>query len=207
MNASERWAQEFVKGLECVKCRTKENLTLYGYDRKPIDASTLTLEQLHHRVPRMDVWCTKCQPKINRLVQGKPRQEHKNLAARIADLAIQSGREATNDIYVREDGGHVTRSEIINHAKGRTCQHCGRDFPLSVLDFHNIRGGGRRKNISSLNYSHWSIDEIIEEIENCVVVCANCRRFIECEGEPSPTETVRFDDAFWKSLYAKQRQF
>lgn len=54
------------------------------------------------------------------------------------------------------------------------CQDCKEDYPYWVLELDHARGD-KVANISKMTATS-SLKQIIEEIEKCDVVCANCHR-------------------------------
>jgi hypothetical protein len=65
----------------------------------------------------------------------------------------------------------------INEAGGR-CMICGYSSHPGVLDFHHIDPNSKLFGISSGGFSR-SWEDIKNEIQKCVLVCANCHREIE----------------------------
>ena len=61
--------------------------------------------------------------------------------------------------------------------KGGKCQICGYCKCIGALDFHHIGEGSKSFDLSSRGLTRsWS--RIKEEIDKCVLVCANCHREI-----------------------------
>jgi hypothetical protein len=56
---------------------------------------------------------------------------------------------------------------------GGKCNKCGRVFPNCVYDFHHIRD--KSFGISN-QLTNRSEKELLEEIDKCVLLCANCHR-------------------------------
>lgn len=61
---------------------------------------------------------------------------------------------------------------IVIQAKSKSCVDCGRSYPPYVMDFDHRED--KKFNIASWR-SH-SLQEILQEIAKCDVVCANCHR-------------------------------
>lgn len=55
------------------------------------------------------------------------------------------------------------------------CKNCPENHP-SCIDFHHREGEEKEKNISKLVHGGYSIKRILEEINKCDVLCANCHR-------------------------------
>ena len=57
---------------------------------------------------------------------------------------------------------------------GGCCQHCGYDKCYAALEFHHID-----PTIKDVNYSTmrgWTFSRIKKELDNCILLCANCHR-------------------------------
>ena len=70
------------------------------------------------------------------------------------------------------------RKKAVEYA-GNKCAHCGGTFPVPVYDFHHIdedRENDRSRCISIMcrNSRPWEV--IKEEIDKCILLCANCHR-------------------------------
>lgn len=80
------------------------------------------------------------------------------------------------------------RKTIINRAKDRPCMDCGVRYPPYVMDFDHRPGTLKRFGIS--NALRFSIAEVIEEIDKCDLVCANCHRVrtYHRSSDMSPTD-------------------
>lgn len=63
---------------------------------------------------------------------------------------------------------------IKNH--GNACSVCGYNKCIDALEFHHI--DPRTKNFSISNTGNHGIDDLIQEAEKCIIVCANCHREI-----------------------------
>lgn len=62
--------------------------------------------------------------------------------------------------------------ELKSHLK---CAKCGESRGY-VLDFHHINPEEKTANISRLTSNTSNISRVYEEIQKCVVLCANCHR-------------------------------
>ena len=66
------------------------------------------------------------------------------------------------------------RLMAVQHAGGR-CSRCGYDKCVEALEFHHLDSSQKDFGISSRGYTRsWA--RVREEIEKCVLVCANCHR-------------------------------
>jgi hypothetical protein len=63
----------------------------------------------------------------------------------------------------------------LNELKNHPCEDCERKFPPECMDFDHRQGEKKSFNIGSKLPSR-SKERILEEIEKCDLVCANCHR-------------------------------
>lgn len=57
---------------------------------------------------------------------------------------------------------------------GGCCQYCGYDKCSSALEFHHI--DPTTKDVNFSNMRRWNFNRIKKELDNCVLLCANCHR-------------------------------
>ncbi len=72
--------------------------------------------------------------------------------------------------------------------KGSRCEHCGYDRCMEALEFHHLASARKDFGISSKGYTR-SWEKIREELDKCVLLCANCHREVHSSLQP-PQETV-----------------
>jgi len=74
------------------------------------------------------------------------------------------------------------KKRYILSKKQGPCEDCGGSFPDCCMDFHHedeeLKDGAlRNAKQSMLVYlSRWSLERIDQELDKCVVLCANCHR-------------------------------
>ena len=51
---------------------------------------------------------------------------------------------------------------------------CGEKFPSVAMDFHHL--DENKKDPGFANLKTWSMKRINEELDKCIVLCANCHR-------------------------------
>jgi len=73
-------------------------------------------------------------------------------------------------------------------SKGGKCQICGYNKCPAALDLHHIRGQ-KSFSISHKGYTR-SWQKVREEIDKCVLVCANCHREVEVGFTQLPKEIL-----------------
>jgi len=72
--------------------------------------------------------------------------------------------------------------------KGGKCAICGYDRCLEALEFHHLDSEGKDFGISDKGYTR-SWKKVKEELDKCVMLCANCHREVHA-GLQLPRETV-----------------
>jgi hypothetical protein len=65
--------------------------------------------------------------------------------------------------------------ELVQNAKNKPCQDCGKEYPYYVMDLDHVRGD-KRFNLSIAASKMRSLKSVQEEIDKCDVVCSNCHR-------------------------------
>lgn len=77
------------------------------------------------------------------------------------------------------------KSKAIEY-KGGKCNVCGYDKTPSALEFHHINPFSKEKEPHLLNSMSW--DKQKEELDKCILLCANCHREVH--------DRLRVDDKF-----------
>lgn len=78
--------------------------------------------------------------------------------------------------------------EMAIEYKGGKCSICGYDQCKEALEFHHLESSDKDFGISSKGYTR-SWRKISEELDKCIIVCANCHREIHARLQ-LPRETV-----------------
>jgi hypothetical protein len=60
--------------------------------------------------------------------------------------------------------------------EGRPCTDCGRTYPPYVMEWDHLPGAVKRLVVADTRRAAFSKKRILEELENCELVCANCHR-------------------------------
>lgn len=66
--------------------------------------------------------------------------------------------------------------KIITEKKEVPCHDCGQNYPSYVMDFDHRNGEEKEFNVSHARAGGKTIEQLLEEINKCDVVCANCHR-------------------------------
>jgi len=65
--------------------------------------------------------------------------------------------------------------EMAIKYKGDKCVFCGYNKCIHALEFHHIEKNGKDFGISEKGYTR-SWEKVKEELDKCILVCANCHR-------------------------------
>lgn len=80
---------------------------------------------------------------------------------------LECRAESTKKIY------NYKKQKAVNHLGGK-CSKCGYNKCLNALDFHHL--DPLKKDIAPAKVLSRSWDNILKEINKCIVLCANCHR-------------------------------
>ncbi len=82
---------------------------------------------------------------------------------------------------------HARRKKIRRMSveyKGGRCEICGYDRCIEALDFHHRDTVGKDFSISSKGYTR-SWKRVMEELDKCMILCANCHRELHAQVSSS----------------------
>lgn len=71
------------------------------------------------------------------------------------------------------------KAKISEIKKNQGCENCGYDKHSSALVFHHENPEEKEAGISTMVVKHRSMEDILNEIEKCFVLCSNCHRVLE----------------------------
>ena len=80
-----------------------------------------------------------------------------------------------NDYRKQKERALKRKIELIEY-KGGKCIKCGYDKNISALDFHHIDKETKEFELDARKLSNTHINKLKEEVEKCVLLCANCHR-------------------------------
>lgn len=69
----------------------------------------------------------------------------------------------------------VAKEYVWNYLLAHPCTECGESDPR-LLEFHHLDATTKEYNVSELVNGRYSLERIQQEINKCVVLCANCHR-------------------------------
>jgi hypothetical protein len=68
--------------------------------------------------------------------------------------------------------------------KGGRCEQCGYNRCIDALEFHHANSSGKDFSISEKGYTRsWS--KVKEELDKCMLLCANCHRELHAQRAAS----------------------
>ena len=68
------------------------------------------------------------------------------------------------------------KKQIVQDIKSQyTCAKCG-DSRGYVLDFHHINPEEKEQTIARMTSNNYQLNKVYNEIQKCIVLCANCHR-------------------------------
>lgn len=83
-------------------------------------------------------------------------------------------RHTSGKLYTNKKGKYV-----YSLKKNARCSMCGYDKHWAALDFHHINPNSKILNIGAMiRDKFYSLDDIINEISKCSIICVNCHRII-----------------------------
>ena len=89
------------------------------------------------------------------------------------------------------------------HAMGGKCQICGYDRHHKALEMHHIDPSIKEKSFGNLMAAPGRLEDWHEELEKCVLLCANCHREVHAEFVNIPEDYFRFDKNILNSYLKK----
>ena len=109
----------------------------------------------------------------------KNRRKHKDENSR---------KEANKERYKQKRRDLKDR---IVRERGGKCEKCGGEYPSYVYDFHHIDPLTKSHN-PAVFFRNNTIDKLYEELEKCIMVCANCHRTIHWEETHDNREALSY---------------
>ena len=78
--------------------------------------------------------------------------------------------------YAKQKERALSRKLELIRLKGGKCEICGYDKNIAALEFHHLDPNVKSFQLDSRHLSNTTRDKIIEELDKCILVCANCHR-------------------------------
>ena len=71
---------------------------------------------------------------------------------------------------------HRENGQMVKEYKeSNPCLDCGQKFPFYAMDFDHVNGT-KVNNVGTMVAHGWSLQNILDEIAKCELVCSNCHR-------------------------------
>lgn len=124
--------------------------------------------------------CSKCKKECE-LNEFPFKNTEKNIRHNVCKICWKDIRKISynnNKVVTLNRNKRNTKKNInwyIDYKSKLKCVKCGEDHP-ACLDFHHKNPNEKDFNISINIGSTYSINKILNEIEKCDVLCANCHR-------------------------------
>lgn len=81
---------------------------------------------------------------------------------------------------------------FVQKEKSRSgCVECGYNKNPVALDYHHVNENDKRFSLASVKAAGCSIQDLIDEIAKCIVLCANCHRIKHYGEKFDSTNTYR----------------
>ena len=106
--------------------------------------------------------------------QGKKHSQCKACQSRQEHQHYLESKERREAVRTRADVQKMDNVEFIENKKKQGCAKCG-DKRIYVLDFHHINPEEKDNTIAHMIKSS-SIEKLVEEVDKCKLLCANCHR-------------------------------
>lgn len=95
--------------------------------------------------------------------------------ASLGTIAYHLGEGQKEKYHARGRSTKTKRRTIVNSYKDKPCMDCGVKYPPFVMDFDHRDPSKKVAGINEL-IKTGTMDQVIDEIEKCDVVCSNCHR-------------------------------
>ena len=124
--------------------------------------------------------------------EAKTRRNTKNEQRKEAILPKHDTRKYSDRSQYLIRAVHKRRKKIRQMSvefKGGKCERCGYDRCIEALEFHHTDPSKKDFNVSQRGYTR-SWKRVMEELDKCIMLCANCHRELYAKKAQLPQETV-----------------
>lgn len=125
--------------------------------------------------------CSKCKKELSidnfrwkNKSLGKLHSQCKNCQKEAEKIRYTLSKERQNNVLSTAIKQKQQNIELVDKYKQCGCQKCGEKRPY-LMEFHHINPQNKKNTIAHMIKSS-SLQNLKEEIEKCVVLCANCHR-------------------------------
>lgn len=95
------------------------------------------------------------------------------------------------------------KAMLVKYCGGK-CQCCGYNKYDGSLDFHHVDDGDKEFGLTGAQ--HIAISTVIEELDKCIVVCANCHREIHGKLIACPAINMEYRDSVRDTVTKKKQE-
>jgi hypothetical protein len=107
--------------------------------------------------------------------RGAARQSYCRRCQRTYDAAWYQANKSRRRTKVREDrAAHGAWMDSLK--EGKACADCGEIYPPYVMEWDHLPGFVKTMVLADTRRAAHSKKRILEELEKCELVCANCHR-------------------------------
>lgn len=85
-----------------------------------------------------------------------------------------------NSSYEQHIRSIKRKLELIQY-KGGKCEICGYSKNITALEFHHVDSNMKKFNLDGRKLANCNINDLLEEADKCMLLCANCHREIHYE--------------------------
>ncbi len=79
--------------------------------------------------------------------------------------------------------------DVVNYFGGK-CQICGYSKYIGALHFHHVNNDGAKRPHPTYVVMRWSFDRAVEELKDCILICANCHSEIHSNDKSMDYERL-----------------
>jgi 5-methylcytosine-specific restriction endonuclease McrA len=137
-------------------------MVLYGYSKSRIRAE----------IEKCELLCANCHARFHRAESGE------ETLTSVGEMGLSSGKITEETLVELEEAGY-TKTDRLRlwtslYKRDRGCQSCGESDPVP-LQFHH-ENGDKTLGVGAMISDSYPTKEVLVEVENCTVLCANCHR-------------------------------
>lgn len=121
------------------------------------------------------------------IVCGKPLTGVQRKFCSINCKTKEHYRQNKSNTSFRQYLRSVARKLELIEYKGGKCEICGYNKNIAALEFHHIDSSTKCFNIDGRLLANKKMDELIEEVNKCMLLCSNCHKEVHHENHDIQT--------------------
>lgn len=122
------------------------------------------------------LWCGKCEEYKEVKAFYKSNMQPSNFGYRYYCKVCEYDKEGQSEYY-KERSRKLKQSYV--DMLGGQCVICGYNRTPAALDFHHVEPETKKYNIATISNNKLKEQDVLEEINKCCLLCANCHREYE----------------------------